>query len=55
MQKMQELILAGREETYQQNEAEVRKRWNYEDAVRFCIELQCFSTALKLKLSPVFL
>lgn len=33
VQKMQELILASREEVYQQNEAEVRKRWNFEDAV----------------------
>lgn len=41
MQKMRELVLAGREEMHQQNEAEVRKRWNYEDAVRLCIGLQC--------------
>ncbi|KAF4091226.1 hypothetical protein AMELA_G00034500 [Ameiurus melas] len=34
VQKMQELILARREEMYQQNEAEVRKRWNYEDAIK---------------------
>ncbi|KAF5896030.1 pre-mRNA-processing factor 39-like isoform X2 [Clarias magur] len=34
VQKMRELILAIREETYQQNEAEVRKRWNYEDAIK---------------------
>ncbi|XP_060784067.1 pre-mRNA-processing factor 39 isoform X2 [Neoarius graeffei] len=34
VQKMRELILASREETYQQNEAEVRKRWNYEDAIK---------------------
>lgn len=49
---MLELILARREEMYQQNEAEVRKRWNYEDAVRVCIELQCFSPVFKIK-SPV--
>lgn len=30
---MQEVTLARREEMYQQNEAEVRKRWNFEDAV----------------------
>ncbi|MCJ8734250.1 hypothetical protein PDJAM_G00233300 [Pangasius djambal] len=34
VQKMQEMILASREEMYQQNEAEVRKRWNYEDAIK---------------------
>ncbi|KAF7707505.1 pre-mRNA-processing factor 39 [Silurus meridionalis] len=34
VQKMQELILASREEAYQQNEAEVRKRWNYEDGIK---------------------
>ncbi|XP_017329710.1 pre-mRNA-processing factor 39 [Ictalurus punctatus] len=34
VQKMLELILARREEMYQQNEAEVRKRWNYEDAIK---------------------
>ncbi|XP_030621363.1 pre-mRNA-processing factor 39 [Chanos chanos] len=34
IQKMQELLLAGREKIYQQNEAEVRKRWNYEDAIK---------------------
>ncbi|XP_057205331.1 pre-mRNA-processing factor 39 isoform X1 [Triplophysa rosa] len=34
VQKMQELILASREEVYQQNEAEVRKRWNFEDAIK---------------------
>lgn len=33
VQKMQELILASTEEVYQQNESEVRKRWNFEDAV----------------------
>lgn len=41
---MQELVLASREEMYQQNEAEVRNRWNYEDAVRVCISLQCLFT-----------
>lgn len=40
---MLEMTLASREEMYQQNEAEVRKRWNYEDAVRVCTELQCLS------------
>lgn len=40
---MQELVLASREEIFQQNEAEVRKRWNYEDAVRVCLRLQCLS------------
>ncbi|XP_048032967.1 pre-mRNA-processing factor 39 isoform X3 [Megalobrama amblycephala] len=34
VQKMQELLLISREELYQQNEAEVRKRWNYEDAIK---------------------
>ncbi|XP_047658217.1 pre-mRNA-processing factor 39 isoform X2 [Tachysurus fulvidraco] len=34
MQKMRELVLASREEMHQQNEAEVRKRWNYEDAIK---------------------
>ncbi|XP_051513882.1 pre-mRNA-processing factor 39-like isoform X2 [Myxocyprinus asiaticus] len=34
VQKMQELLLASREEVYQQNEAEVRKRWNFEDAIK---------------------
>lgn len=33
VQKMQELLSVSREEVYQQNEAEVRKRWNFEDAV----------------------
>ncbi|XP_062856747.1 pre-mRNA-processing factor 39 isoform X2 [Trichomycterus rosablanca] len=32
--KMQELVLASREIQYQQNEAEVRKRWSYEDAIK---------------------
>uniref|UniRef100_A0A672N4Z8 Pre-mRNA-processing factor 39-like n=1 Tax=Sinocyclocheilus grahami TaxID=75366 RepID=A0A672N4Z8_SINGR len=32
--KMQELLLVNREEVYQQNEAEVRKRWNFEDAIK---------------------
>ncbi len=35
MQKMQELLMVSREGLYQQNEAEVRKRWNFEDAVSF--------------------
>ena len=30
---MQELLLAGREKIFQENEAEVRKRWTFEDAV----------------------
>uniref|UniRef100_A0A671KW18 Pre-mRNA-processing factor 39-like n=1 Tax=Sinocyclocheilus anshuiensis TaxID=1608454 RepID=A0A671KW18_9TELE len=34
VQKMQELLLVNREEVYQQNEAEVRKRWNFEDAIK---------------------
>ncbi|KAK3535871.1 hypothetical protein QTP70_021169 [Hemibagrus guttatus] len=34
VQKMRELVLASREEIFQQNEAEVRKRWNYEDAIK---------------------
>ncbi|XP_072519578.1 pre-mRNA-processing factor 39 [Salminus brasiliensis] len=34
VQKMQELLLASREEVYLQNESEVRKRWNYEDAIK---------------------
>uniref|UniRef100_A0A8C1U7X7 Pre-mRNA-processing factor 39 n=1 Tax=Cyprinus carpio TaxID=7962 RepID=A0A8C1U7X7_CYPCA len=34
VQKMQELLMVSREELYQQNEAEVRKRWNFEDAIK---------------------
>ncbi|XP_055033948.2 pre-mRNA-processing factor 39 isoform X2 [Misgurnus anguillicaudatus] len=34
VQKMQEIILARREELYQHNEAEVRKRWNFEEAIK---------------------
>ncbi|XP_026878519.2 pre-mRNA-processing factor 39 [Electrophorus electricus] len=34
VQKMQELLLASREEAYLQNEGEVRKRWNFEDAIK---------------------
>ncbi|XP_077103888.1 pre-mRNA-processing factor 39 isoform X2 [Siphateles boraxobius] len=34
VQKMQELLLVSREEMYQQNEAEVRKRWNYEESIK---------------------
>lgn len=34
VQKMQELLLVSREEVYQQNEAEVRKRWNYEESIK---------------------
>lgn len=34
VQKMQEMILASREGIFQQNETEVRKRWNYEDAIK---------------------
>ncbi|XP_039504709.1 pre-mRNA-processing factor 39 isoform X2 [Pimephales promelas] len=34
VQKMQELLLVSREEIYQQNEAEVRKRWNYEESIK---------------------
>lgn len=37
---MQEVVLASREEMYQQNEAEVRNRWSYEDAVSVCKSLQ---------------
>lgn len=33
MQKMQELLLAHKEKVFQDNESEVRKRWNFEDAV----------------------
>ncbi len=40
MQKMQDLLMFSREELYQQNEAEVRKRWNFEDAVSF--SARCF-------------
>ncbi|XP_017545618.1 pre-mRNA-processing factor 39 isoform X2 [Pygocentrus nattereri] len=34
MQKMQELLLASREQMYLQNESEVRKRWNYEEGIK---------------------
>ncbi|XP_076877486.1 pre-mRNA-processing factor 39 [Brachyhypopomus gauderio] len=34
VQKMQELLLASREEAYLLNEGEVRKRWNFEDAIK---------------------
>ncbi|XP_012696307.2 pre-mRNA-processing factor 39 [Clupea harengus] len=34
VQKMQELLLAGREKIFQENEAEVRKRWTFEDAIK---------------------
>ncbi|KAI4904162.1 hypothetical protein NFI96_013819 [Prochilodus magdalenae] len=34
VQKMQELLLASREQVYLQNEVEVRKRWNYEDGIK---------------------
>ncbi|XP_028816066.1 pre-mRNA-processing factor 39 isoform X3 [Denticeps clupeoides] len=34
VQKMQELLLAAWEKTHAQNEAEVRKRWEFEDAIK---------------------
>lgn len=34
VKKMQELLLVSREQVYQQNEAEVRKRWNFEEAIK---------------------
>ncbi|XP_048086917.1 pre-mRNA-processing factor 39 isoform X1 [Alosa alosa] len=34
VQKMQELLLASREKVFQDNEAEVRKRWTFEDAIK---------------------
>ncbi|XP_056328556.1 pre-mRNA-processing factor 39 isoform X1 [Danio aesculapii] len=34
VQKMQELLLVSREQVYQQNEAEVRKRWNFEESIK---------------------
>ncbi|XP_063046373.1 pre-mRNA-processing factor 39 isoform X2 [Engraulis encrasicolus] len=34
IQKMQELLVAGREKIFQENEAEVRKRWTFEDAIK---------------------
>ncbi|KAL2077474.1 hypothetical protein ACEWY4_026978 [Coilia grayii] len=34
VQKMQELLLANREKIFQDNEAEVRKRWTFEDAIK---------------------
>lgn len=39
MQKMQELLLASKEKVFQDNEAEVRKRWNYEDAVSITLSV----------------
>ncbi|KAM3842343.1 pre-mRNA-processing factor 39-like, partial [Diretmus argenteus] len=34
MQKIRDEVLANRDKVYQQNEAEVRKRWHYEDAIK---------------------
>lgn len=52
MQKIREQVLLRRDKVYQQNEGEVRKRWNFEDAVsRFFIfpfVLPCFSVLLSL-------
>lgn len=35
MQKIREQVLIRRDNVYQDNEGEVRKRWNFEDAVSF--------------------
>lgn len=36
MQKIRERVLLRRDKVYEDNEGEVRKRWNFEDAVSFC-------------------
>lgn len=35
MQKIREQVLVHRDQVYQDNEGEVRKRWQFEDAVSF--------------------
>lgn len=35
MQKIREQVLLRRDKVYQDNEGEVRNRWNFEDAVSF--------------------
>lgn len=35
MQKIREQVLLRRDKVYQENEGEVRNRWNFEDAVSF--------------------
>lgn len=36
MQKIREHVLLHRDKVYEDNEEEVRKRWNFEEAVSFC-------------------